>query len=283
MRGFRCRRQSRADGSSKYYGDLLGCNPVSTRSPRQGAAGAGARAHRSASMMNTTTSGDIHYRPHQDPRSSHQQIAKLVRELAGERGYAPVLDVGCAQGMLAQAVAGSAAIVLDGIELNEQWAARARPHYRQVFTAPAEAAPLKDREYRLVVCGDVLEHLADPVATLRRLRQASAEDAKFIISLPNIAHLAVRLMLLAGKFPKMERGPLDKTHLQFLTRKTATQMLERAGLKVERASCTGLPIDEIWKNGQGSLIFRGLVRSQHLMLDLMPGLLAYQWIFVASA
>jgi 2-polyprenyl-3-methyl-5-hydroxy-6-metoxy-1,4-benzoquinol methylase len=229
-----------------------------------------------------TTSDGIHYRPHQDPRSSHQQIANLVRELAAERGYAPVLDVGCAQGMLAQAIEGTG-VVIDGIELNEQWAAMARPHYRDVFTAPAETAPLKDREYRLVVCGDVLEHLVDPVATLRRLRQAAAEDAKFIVSLPNVAHLAVRLMLVAGKFPKMQRGPLDKTHLHFFTRKTATQMLAQAGLKVERASRTGLPIDEIWKNGKGGLLFRGLVRSQHLMLHLMPGLLAYQWIFVASA
>ncbi|CAN5666299.1 hypothetical protein BH09PLA1_BH09PLA1_28980 [soil metagenome] len=224
----------------------------------------------------------IHYRPHTDPRSSHQQIAALVRELAGERGFAPVLDVGAAQGMLGQMMQGTG-IEMDGVEPNETWAAMSRPSYRNVWFSTIERAPLEDKRYRLIVCGDVLEHLLHPGNTLQRLRRAAADDAKFIISLPNVAHLAVRLMLLFGQFPKMQRGILDRTHLHFFTRKTATEMLAEAGLKVERFSVTGVPIDEIWKRGEGRFLFRSLVRFQHLCLALMPGLFGYQLIFLASA
>ena len=75
----------------------------------------------------------------------------------------------------------------------------------------------------------MLEHTPDPVAVLKQLREAATDDATFIISVPNVAHLAVRLMLLFGKFPKMERGILDRTHLQFFTKDTALDMLQGGG------------------------------------------------------
>jgi 2-polyprenyl-3-methyl-5-hydroxy-6-metoxy-1,4-benzoquinol methylase len=230
----------------------------------------------------TTSPVPVHYRSHRDPRSSHQQIIALVREFASKRGFSPVLDVGCAQGMLAQGLSDSN-VVFDGVEMNPAWADIARPHYRDVWTSTIEAAPLPRNEYRMVVCGDVLEHVVDPLAVLRQLREASAPDAKFVISLPNVAHLAIRLLLLIGKFPKMERGILDKTHLHFYTRATASQMLREAGLDVERLSVTGVPIDELWKTGEGRLAFRAAVRAQHVLLDILPGLFGYQLIFLASA
>ena len=205
-----------------------------------------------------------------------------MRELAIERGFQPVLDVGCAQGMLG-AMMRDTGIEMDGVEPNAAWADMARPIYRDVFATTIENAPLADGRYRLIVCGDVLEHLPDPVGTLKTLRRASTPDARFIISLPNVAHAAIRLMLLFGRFPKMERGILDRTHLQFLTRKTATQMLAQAGLRVERFSVTGVPIDELWRTGQGKPLFRALVRAQHPFLSLLPGLCGYQLIFVAAA
>jgi 2-polyprenyl-3-methyl-5-hydroxy-6-metoxy-1,4-benzoquinol methylase len=218
-----------------------------------------------------------HYRLHRDPRSSHQQIVGHVTRL----GKQPVLDVGAAQGILGRLLEGSG-LVIDAVEPNPQWAEHARPHYRQVFNTTIEAAPLPEKTYRTVLCGDVLEHTADPVAVLRRLRQAATDDATFIVSLPNVAHLAVRTMLLFGKFPRMERGILDKTHLQFFTRDTAEQMLREAGLKVVSARATGVPVDELWRRGEGRVLFRAAVRMQHLALDLAPRLFGMQWVFVAE-
>ena len=122
-----------------------------------------------------------------------------------------------------------AGLTIDGVELNPTWAEMARPYYRDVWASTIEAAPLPDKTYKLIVCADVLEHTADPVAVLRRLRRAGADDAVFIVSVPNVAHLAVRMMLLFGLFPKMERGPLDRTHLHFFTRgRPATWSSRRA-------------------------------------------------------
>ena len=200
-----------------------------------------------------------------------------------ELRLSPVLDVGAAQGMLGELVKGEG-LTLDGVELNPDWAELARQsgNYRNVWASTIEAAPLPEKEYRLVVCGDVLEHTPDPVAVLRRLRRAATDDGTFIISVPNIAHVAVRMMLLFGKFPKMERGPLDRTHLQFLTKDTAREMVEAAGLKVRRVTCTGVPLDEVWKDGQGGLLYKVSTKLQHAALAVAPRLFGFQWIMVAG-
>lgn len=194
----------------------------------------------------------------------------------------PVLDVGCAQGMLSHLVR-DAGLTLDGVEYNPAWADLARPNYRNVWSGAIEDAPLPDKEYRLVVCGDVLEHTVDPVAVLKRLRRAATDDATFIVSVPNVAHAGVRAMLLFGRFPKMERGPLDKTHLHFFTKDTAINMVEAAGLGVTRVTCTGVPLDEVWKDGQGGVAYKVATKLQHGALAVAPRLFGFQWIMVAQA
>jgi len=218
-----------------------------------------------------------HYRLHRDPRSSHQQISKLVQSL----NLSPILDVGAAQGMLGQLVQGSG-LAIDAVEANPEWAEAARPYYRNTWASIVENAPLPAREYKLVVCADVLEHTPDPVSVLRSLRAAATEDATFIISLPNVAHLAVRMMLLFGYFPKMERGILDRTHLQFFTKDTAKSMLAKAGLSAQSIRATGIPLDEVWKTGEGKLPFRIAQGMQHLALDIAPRLFSMQWVMVAT-
>ena len=219
----------------------------------------------------------VHYRSHRDPKSSHQQILRHVKRLK----KSPILDVGAAQGMLGQALQGCG-LTIDAIEVNAEWANLARPHYRQVFNSFVEDADLQPNHYRVVVCGDVLEHVPQPERVLELLMKAATDDATFIISLPNVAHLAVRMMLLSGKFPQMERGILDRTHLHFYTRETAQQMLESVGLRVVWARPTGVPIDEIFCNrAPDSALMNTAMRAQHVLLRMAPQMFGYQWVFVA--
>ncbi len=218
----------------------------------------------------------LHYRLHRDPKSSHQQIATLVRRLK----RSPILDVGAAQGFLGQMLQGSS-VSIDAVEPNAYWAERARPFYRQVFAATIEDANLPDKVYRVIVCADVLEHTVDPVAVVQQLQRVATDDALYVISLPNVAHLAIRLLLLFGRFPRMERGILDRTHLHFYTLDTARDMLASAGLEVIRARPTGVPLDELWPSGEGGLPYSLLMRLQHLALLVAPRLFGFQWVLVA--
>ena len=193
--------------------------------------------------------------------------------------------MGAAQGMLGRLLGEESKIEdrgskieIDAIEPNPEWAEAARPYYRRVMNSTVEAANLVDNTYDCVVCADVLEHLPDPLSTLKRLRKAAKSDAAFIISLPNVAHLAVRTMLLFGRFPKMERGILDKTHLHFFTKDTARDLLAQAGLRVERILTTVVPLEDF---GDGMLM-KMAMGMQRLAMAALPRLFAMQWIFVAK-
>jgi len=192
------------------------------------------------------------------------------------------LDVGAAQGILGQLLQGSG-LVIDGIEPNTEWAELAKPFYRQFFATTVEGAQLPDGTYDAVVCADVLEHLPDPLTVLKQLVKAAKPGATFFISVPNIAHFSIRLMLLFGYFPKMERGILDRTHLQFLTRDTAAALLESAGLSIENVYATGVPLEEVWKGGEDKSLFKLIRGCQNLAVDWMPRLAGFQWIFQARS
>ena len=237
--------------------------------------------HTSASEPRPSTPGATessrapHYALHSDPQSCHQQIARLIRRI----GRAPILDVGAAQGMLGQLLKGSGTAI-DAVEPHPLWAERARAYYRTVFASAIESADLPARTYRTVVCADVLEHTVDPAAVLRLLRAAATEDAVFIISLPNVAHLSARALLLLGRFPQMERGIFDRTHLHFYTRATAEDMLRAGGLRVVRARPTPVPIEQIWPPETSRALLRGLMLLQRAALLLAPRMFGFQWIFV---
>jgi len=218
-----------------------------------------------------------HYRLHRDPRSSHQQIAKRLRQL----GRGPVLDVGAAQGMLGELLTGSG-LVIDAVEPNPQWAEACKPNYRHVLTGQIETVAVPEESYQVIVCADVLEHTPDPLGVLRKLRTLSAPDAVYLISLPNVAHLAVRLMLLFGCFPRAERGILDKTHVHFYTRPNARRLLQSAGLNIVRIGATGVPLDELWPGGEGGMLYNGLMAAQYAAVKCLPKLLAMQFIFEAT-
>ena len=79
---------------------------------------------------------------------------------------------------------------------------------------------------------DILEHLVRPERLLQDCREVLTPKGAVVISVPNVANIAVRLMLLFGRFDYTERGILDKTHLRFFTRKAARAMLRGNGYKV---------------------------------------------------
>jgi SAM-dependent methyltransferase len=161
------------------------------------------------------------------------------------------------------------------------WAAHARPYYRTVYNSSIEAARLPARTYPVVVCADVLEHTVDPPAVLRELRRAATPDATFIISLPNVAHIAARLLLLCGRFPQMDRGIFDRTHLHFYTRHTALDLLRAAGLHAVRVRPTPVPLEQVWPANGSMAILNGLMTLQRVALLLAPTLFGFQWIMVA--
>jgi 2-polyprenyl-3-methyl-5-hydroxy-6-metoxy-1,4-benzoquinol methylase len=90
----------------------------------------------------------------------------------------------------------------------------------------------EDGDFDVVLAGDVLEHLPDPLAVLRACRQVLLPGGYVVISLPNIAHADIVLSLFAGRFNYNETGLLDRTHLRFFTSDTIDELLLQAGFQM---------------------------------------------------
>jgi 2-polyprenyl-3-methyl-5-hydroxy-6-metoxy-1,4-benzoquinol methylase len=164
-----------------------------------------------------------------DRSSSHA----LIIELLGLDKQ--VLDVGCATGNLAEVLAGRGCRVT-GIEIDPEAARQAEKHCERVIVGDVESldlgAELDEADFDVIVFGDVLEHLKDPLQTLRRFKPFLQTEGYVIASIPNIAHGSVRLALMQGRFRYRSLGLLDDTHLRFFTRETVEQLFKDAGFLI---------------------------------------------------
>jgi 2-polyprenyl-3-methyl-5-hydroxy-6-metoxy-1,4-benzoquinol methylase len=175
-----------------------------------------------------------------DPLRYHTEVEvgaetshALVVELVGRDKR--VLDVGCATGALAKVLTARGCVVC-GIEPDERAAEVAKQHVSELVVGRLEEIDLEasfgSGGFEAIVVADVLEHMEDPVEALRRLRDLLAPDGCVIASIPNVAHGAVRLALLDGRFEYTDVGLLDRTHLRFFTRVTVEQLLADAGFDI---------------------------------------------------
>jgi hypothetical protein len=121
--------------------------------------------------------------------------------------------------------------VVDGVELDSADYKLAQKNLRNVYELNIEtdSLDLLTSTYDYIYFGDVIEHLVHPVASLERIHHLLKPDGQLVFSIPNMAHLSTRLMLLQGDFEYGETGLLDKTHLHFYTTKEVERILVEAG------------------------------------------------------
>ena len=164
-----------------------------------------------------------------DKNTSHALIAASVGH--DKR----VLDVGCAAGDFAEVLTEQGCGVT-GVELDPEAAGRAERYCERVIVGDVERLDLESEldegSFDVLVFGDVLEHLKDPLATLKRLKPALRPEGYAVASIPNVAHGSVRLALLQGRFRYRSLGLLDETHLRFFTRESVEQLFGDAGFLI---------------------------------------------------
>jgi 2-polyprenyl-3-methyl-5-hydroxy-6-metoxy-1,4-benzoquinol methylase len=176
------------------------------------------------------------------PGSTHNMVVELVP--VGAR----VLEFGCATGYMSTVLKERRNVTITGIEISPEAAATAEGHCDRVIVGDAEIIDfdqlLQGEEFDAIIFADVLEHLRDPRAVLRKVRGLLSDRGSVIASMPNVAHGSVRLALLAGDFRYTETGLLDKTHLRFFTRESLQDLFEEAGYAVTSVHRRRVAVEE---------------------------------------
>jgi 2-polyprenyl-3-methyl-5-hydroxy-6-metoxy-1,4-benzoquinol methylase len=174
-----------------------------------------------------------------DHRPGPQYYANVRHEMVPflPPEYSRVLEVGCGEGVFAPLL--TRPCEKWGVEMDPASAERARQTMDRVLVGTYEevASGLPERFFDLVVCNDVIEHMADPEAFLTAVRTRMAPGGHIVASIPNMRHWEVLWQLLVHKDWKYVReGIMDRTHLRFFTERSIRRLFEEGGFTIVRAA-----------------------------------------------
>lgn len=220
----------------------------------------------------------VRYPLKESRNSSHWHLLRLAG--AGQ----DILECGCGDGRLTRKLhaQGNRVVGLD-VQAEPAEVSAFQAYIRADLAQGLRQAweQLGERKFDTVLLADVLEHLPEPEQLLRDCRQVLKANGRIVVSLPNVAHFWVRLQLLFGRFEYGERGILDRGHLRFYTKKSARRLLEQSGYRIVKQLSTIVPLELATGLSPDNIPLRWLNGVSAWLTRLMPGLFAYQHMFVA--
>lgn len=164
----------------------------------------------------------------EDPNTPWYKIINFV--IPGSR----ILDIGCSSGNLGSELIAKKNCEVVGLDLSAQDVKLAKKRLSDAQVRNAENEDLSDLgTFDYIIFADVIEHLMDPVATLRKIQSSLKPGGSVIFSIPNMANMATRLMVLDGVIQYGETGLLDKTHLHYYDKAEVQRIFKEAGYDLE--------------------------------------------------
>lgn len=164
---------------------------------------------------------------------SRRRAALAVRLLGDRRGT--LLEVGAGPGWALE-VFRDAGFEARGVDVSPEAVESARSRGLDVAVLDATSEEIEGT-YDVVAALEVLEHVVDPLALLRRLAARVATGGRLVISLPNELTLQRRLGVLLGR-PGF--GGHEDPHVRHFDIAGARRLIAAAGLQVESVAFDGL-------------------------------------------
>lgn len=181
-----------------------------------------------------------------------------------------ILDVGCADGGLSAGLKQNGAEVV-GVEKNKASCAKARERLSKVFLADIEKfdLPYPKQYFDCIIYVDVLEHLIEPSALLRKHKDHLNGSGYIIASMPNIRYYkAIIQLAIGGTWDYTDGGILDESHVRFFTLINIRELFAEAGY-------------EIVDIGRNIVAARGFRLLNFLLFGGLKDFLTYQYYIKA--
>ncbi len=235
--------------------------------------------HRAQQMGFGRTSGGVDteaYEVKHSPHSSHGQLLSWLTAVPA----ATVLDVGCSDGQFGSLVRSMGHHVV-GVDLvkHEGIGQRIDGFVEADLNQglPSEAGS----GYDVIVAGDVLEHVIDPDALMTDMVARLDKSGSILVSIPNFGHWYPRLRTATGNFDYDQRGPLDRGHVRFFTRRSFERLIANAGLRIVERRTVGSPLD-VLERGRNPLVGRMALYASAVdraAVRVWPTLFGYQFLY----
>jgi SAM-dependent methyltransferase len=153
--------------------------------------------------------------------------AKRIRIVTRYRRCGRLLDVGCAAGVFLNSMRAVGQWDVFGVEINAYAAELARERYQlNVRVGTLEQAAFPDDFFDVVTMWDVLEHLHEPLASLREIYRILKPDGLILVRVPNLDSRDASL------FGRYWAGLDAPRHLFVFNQHTLSALLQATGFRI---------------------------------------------------
>jgi 2-polyprenyl-3-methyl-5-hydroxy-6-metoxy-1,4-benzoquinol methylase len=170
-----------------------------------------------------------------------KHLADLEKHTGPANGRS-LLDVGAYIGVFVE-VAGQAGWDAVGVEPSSWAVSQAKSRGLQIFQGTQEAVEIRGCEFDVVTLWDVIEHVTDPAAELRKSYRLLKPGGWLAIHTMDIDSITARL--LGQRWPW-----LMDMHLYYFSRKTLAAMLQNCGFEI------------VWSGMQGRYLRLGYLATR---------------------
>lgn len=184
------------------------------------------------------------YRHHRtgNPCTSRYLWPVVLRRLRSLPIGADILDAGCGNGSFARQLNDSGYHVC-GADLSEDGLEQARsraPDVRfELASVYDDFVATFQRRFHAVVSLEVIEHLYDPGAFVRNVRDSLLPNGVFILSTPYHGWFKNSVIALSNRHDRHFNPLANGGHIKFWSRRTLRQLLLREGFVVKGFSGAG--------------------------------------------
>lgn len=215
-------RGGRPDGAAKMTTDTYGVFDFVVRCRKCGLAFLDPVPPPSSAVAAYADMGDPEYLEQQECRSINAHLALQTIHRFVKKGR--LLDIGCSAGFLLNAARFSFEVC--GVEPSSWASALGREKFGlDIRTGTVDALDLPKAHFDVVTMVDVIEHVADPSATLRRVHELLADGGVLYLVTPDLRSLSARIL---GRY----WWGLRPAHLYYFDRRTMAALLKAAGFRV---------------------------------------------------
>lgn len=196
-----------------------------------------------------------------------------------------VLDIGCANGVLAKEIRKRGNYV---VGVDTMMSEKAKNNCNEFIQMDVEKNfNLNfEKEFDCIIFADVLEHLRNPLQILRACKRFLKPSGKIILSVPNVANWYIRLNLLFGRFDYKSRGILDESHVRFFTWKSLKELLEEAKLEIKKIEVTPIPFLTVFLDESHNSLYETCLNFlcflNYWLAKVWKKLFAYQFVVLVT-
>jgi len=115
-------------------------------------------------------------------RMRERWVLQVLRQNCPANGWGSILDVGCGDGLLFDRLMEFGDV--EGIEASREIVDPANPQFQKIHIGPFDDSFRPGKQYSLILLLDVLEHIPDPGAALRRCESLLQPGGSLVITVP---------------------------------------------------------------------------------------------------